>query len=62
MTDDVAYLVEVERFRARVAGRENADEVALRVTSIFRREGGDWRLVHRQADTRVDPQAPESVI
>lgn len=62
VTGDVAYLVEVERFRARVAGRENADEVAIRVTSILRREAGEWRIVHRHADTRVGLQAPESVV
>lgn len=59
---DVAYLVEVERFTARVAGRDEPDQVSLRVTSIFRRESGEWKIVHRQADTRVGPQAPESVI
>jgi hypothetical protein len=32
------------------------------VTSIFRPEDGLWKLVHRQADTRVGPQASESVI
>jgi hypothetical protein len=25
-------------------------------------EGGEWKLVHRHADTRVGPQTPESVI
>lgn len=59
---DVAYLVEVERYTARVVDRENADDVAIRVTSIFRREAGEWRIVQRHADTRVGPQAPESVI
>ena len=62
VSGDVAYLVEVERYTARVAGRENPDAVAIRVTSIFRREAGEWRIAHRQADTRVGPQAPESVV
>lgn len=59
---DVAYLVEIERYRVRVAGSENHDDVALRVTTIFRREAGEWKIVHRQADTRVGPQGPESVV
>ena len=62
VTGDIAYLVEIERYRARVAGREESDDVAIRVTSIFRREAGEWRIIHRHADTRVGPQAPESVI
>jgi len=60
--DDILGTVEVERFRARVAGREDSDEIALRVSSIFRLDEGEWRLVHRHADTRVGLQAPESVV
>jgi ketosteroid isomerase-like protein len=59
---DVAYAVEIERFSARVAGRESRDTFALRVTSVFRREDGQWRLTHRQADTRVGRQSGESVL
>lgn len=62
VTGDVAYVVEIERYRARVADRVESDDVAIRVTSIFRREAGEWKIVHRHADTRVGPQAPESVI
>jgi ketosteroid isomerase-like protein len=62
VADDFAYLVEIERFRARVGDRDELDDVALRVTSIFRRESGQWMLVHRQADTRIGPQPPESVL
>jgi ketosteroid isomerase-like protein len=62
VSGDFAYLVEIERYTTRVAGRENTDEVGLRVTSIFRREAGEWKIAHRQADTRVGPQAPESVV
>lgn len=58
---DLAYLVEIERYRARVADREDADDIAIRVSSVFRREAGEWMLVHRQADTHVGPQVPESV-
>ena len=60
--EDVAYLIEVERFNARMGGREDLTSVALRCTSIFRREDGRWRLVHRHADPINTPQAAESVI
>ena len=62
VSGDVAYLMEIERYRVRVAGGEDPDDVALRVTTIFRREAGEWKIAHRHADTRVGPQAPESVI
>lgn len=59
---DLAYVVLIERFRVRVAGRPDLDDVALRTTNIYRRQGNEWLLVHRQADPRVGAQAPESVV
>jgi ketosteroid isomerase-like protein len=32
------------------------------VTSIFRKEDGVWRLVHRHADPITSPRPAESVI
>jgi ketosteroid isomerase-like protein len=62
VTAELAYLVEVERFSAKIGGREDRTPVALRVTSIFRREDGAWRLVHRHADPITSARSPESVI
>lgn len=62
VTDDLACIVEVERFRARVGGGEDLAAIALRVTSLFRPEDGTWKLVHRHADPITTPQPPESVI
>jgi len=59
---DMAYIVEVERYRARVGGGAEMVPVALRVTTIFRREDGAWRISHRHADTITAPRTPESVI
>ncbi len=58
---DLAYTVEVERFKARVGGGQLAP-IALRVTSIFRREEGTWKLVHRHADPVTPVRPPESII
>ena len=61
-TSDLAYIVEVERYRAKVGGREEITPVTLRVTSILRPEGGTWKIVHRHADPITTPQPAESVI
>jgi ketosteroid isomerase-like protein len=62
VTPELAYLVEVERCRAKVGDREEAAPVAVRVTSIFRPEDGVWKLVHRHADPITDFRPAESVI
>ncbi|HVP03264.1 MAG TPA: DUF4440 domain-containing protein [Solirubrobacteraceae bacterium] len=62
VSDDLACVVEVERFRARVGDMDASAPVALRVTSLFRREDGGWRLVHRHADPITKPQPADSVI
>jgi ketosteroid isomerase-like protein len=62
LTPDLAYIVELERFKAKVAGRQEATSLTLRVTSVFRFEDGDWKVVHRQADSIVAPRAAQSVL
>lgn len=47
---DLGYAVGIERGRVTVAGADGPREMVLRVTQVFRREDGDWRLVHRHAD------------
>ena len=62
VTPELAYLVEVERFEAKVGAQEEMVSGALRVTSVLRPEGGTWRIVHRHADPITTPRAAESVI
>ena len=62
VTSDLACIVEVERYRAKVGGSENITPVTLRVTSILRAEDGTWKIVHRHADPITTPQPAESVI
>jgi len=62
VTPELAYIVEVERYRAKVGGSEEVVPVALRVTSIFRPEEGTWRIVHRHADPISAARPPESVV
>ena len=62
LTPDLAYIVEVERYNARIGGSDDTVPVALRVTSIFRPEDGVWKLVHRHADPIIAERPADSVV
>jgi ketosteroid isomerase-like protein len=61
-TDGLACFHEVERWRAKVAGGSDIACFDLRVTSTYRREGDDWKLVLRHADTITTPQPADAVV
>jgi ketosteroid isomerase-like protein len=46
---DLAYIVGYEHTIASVGGAE-LEAYDLRVTTVFRREDGQWKIVHRHAD------------
>jgi ketosteroid isomerase-like protein len=60
-TPDLAYTVEIERDQMELDSGRLAS-VSLRVTTIFRRENGVWRIVHRHADTVTTPRSLESLV
>ena len=62
VTSELAYLVEIESYRAKVGGNNELSPSGLRVTSVFRPEDGGWRLVHRHADPAIGPRPAETVI
>jgi len=49
LSGDLAYLVGYERGASSI-GDAPMQVLGLRVTQVYRREGGTWRLVHRHAD------------
>ena len=55
-SDDLAYTVAYEHTTASVHGGPPAAYV-LRVTTVFRREDGEWKVVHRHADPLGSPTA-----
>ncbi len=61
-TPELAYVVQIERLKAKVGGREDITPYSLRSTMIFRPEDGTWKVVHRHADPITTPQPAESVI
>jgi ketosteroid isomerase-like protein len=58
----LAYTVTIERSQALVAGQTAPVPMALRVTHVFRKEDGEWKLLHRHADHLVDKTAPGAVL
>jgi len=61
-TAELAYVVWIERLKAKVGGAEDIAPIAQRATTIFRPEGGEWKIVHRHADPITTPQPAESMI
>lgn len=55
-SDDMIVLATIERADVEVGGLPS-QEWALRVTSVFKREDGQWKLAHRHADPFVDDVA-----
>lgn len=57
VSGDLAYTVGYETMVTSVDGAP-ATPIRLRVTHVYRREDGEWRLVHRHADDVPRDQSP----
>ena len=62
VTPELAYVVQIERLKAKVGGWEDITPYSLRSTMIFRPEDGEWKVVHRHADPITTAQPAESVL
>lgn len=62
VSPDLACLVQVEHVETKLDGRDESSQFSLRTTTVFRREGEVWRIVHRHADPITTPRSPESLI
>src|SRR6266571_5223395 len=62
VTPELAYIVWIERSKAKLGGRQDVTPFALRVTTIFRPEEGTWKVVHRHADPITTAQPAESIL
>jgi ketosteroid isomerase-like protein len=56
---DMGYAVGYERFTGSIDGRP-AEDVTVRSTHVYRREQGEWRIVHRHGDNPPAFEAPTS--
>ena len=57
VSGDMAYTVGFERFKASIGGGPPED-VTVRVTHVYRREDGEWKIVHRHGDLAPEDQSP----
>ena len=57
ITEHLACIVDIERTEARLGGSQERLIQELRATQVFRREGDDFRIIHRHADP-LRPTAP----
>jgi ketosteroid isomerase-like protein len=62
VSGDLAYTVAIERSEVRLADQTARSPMALRVTHVFRKEDGLWKLVHRHADPILETTAPAAVL
>jgi len=56
LSGDLAYTVGYERSIRSVDGGP-AEPATLRVTHVYRREAGEWRIAHRHADFMPEDQS-----
>jgi ketosteroid isomerase-like protein len=61
-TADLGYVIEIERFRSKIGGGDKLVPFALRVTTIFRREEGAWRIILRHADPITSPRPAAAIV
>jgi len=55
-SEGIGYWVGFQHAKAKLRGDAKLKPMKLRVTEVFRREGQDWKLVHRHADLLSEAQ------
>ena len=57
-SDTLGFTVELERLTREIDGE--TESMSLRATSVYRREDGAWKVIHRHGDSlmtvEIDPE------
>jgi ketosteroid isomerase-like protein len=61
-TADLAYEVGIERNILTIGAATEQVPISLRVTTVFRREDGRWKIVHRHADPITEERSVQSLV
>jgi hypothetical protein len=62
VSDDIAWLVLVERAEVKFASRSDRSRWELRVTELFRRTDSGWERLHRHADPLVKLHSLDEIL
>jgi ketosteroid isomerase-like protein len=55
VSGDLAFWTGFQIALAHIQGQDQPREMRIRVTEVFQRLGGEWKLIHRHADFRAAP-------
>jgi NAD(P)H-dependent FMN reductase len=55
---DVGYWTGFQSAKVRMGGSDEPRSMKLRVTELFRRVNGEWKMIHRHADPMTEPGKP----
>jgi ketosteroid isomerase-like protein len=62
VSGDLAVTNAIERAEVKIAGQDKTAPMTLRVTHVFRKDDGTWKLMLRHADPLMRKTAPDAVL